>query len=85
MPSSAKLSFLAFCYYRQGVILLHHQQSSIKNILWIYFSWAGLEDLAYKNLMLFTEKIFCLPTMKDERDGCDDDEDDDILMNLCWI
>ena len=36
--------------------------------------------------MLFTEKIFCLPTMKDERDGCDDDEDDDdILMNHCWI
>ena len=44
-----------------------------------------MEDLACKNLMLFTEKMFCLQTMKDERDGCDDEEDDDILMNHCLI
>ena len=35
--------------------------------------------------MLFTEKMFCLQTMKNERDGCDDGDDDDILMNHCLI
>ena len=40
---------------------------------------------ACKNLMLFTEKMFCLQTMKDGRDGWDDEDDDDILMNHCLI
>ena len=38
-----QVSHLAFCHYRQGVILQVHQQSSIKNILWIYLAaWRTL-------------------------------------------
>ena len=31
--------------------------------------------------MLFKQKMFCVETMKDERDGCDDEEDDESLFD----